>query len=65
MEARFRIDGKTVDEYNAVVDYFGLAVRPAGNDDVLTFLDEAAKFTKLDKRRSVLPVTQGTSHITG
>ena len=24
MEARFRIDGKTVDKYNAVVDSFGL-----------------------------------------
>ena len=25
-------------------------------------MDEAAKFPKLDKRRSVLPVTQGTPH---
>ena len=50
MEARFRIDGNTVDEYNAVVDSFGLQFGQQAKTIALTFLDEKAKFTKLDKR---------------
>ena len=50
METRFRIDGNTVDYYNAVVDSFGLQFGPQTKAIALTFLVEKAKFANLNKR---------------